>query len=73
MRAVTAAVACLSVALLVGMPAAMADPVLDGTLDGSDGNVDNDDHIVGEEMCAFPERPGRWRIAPPALDIGRLR
>ncbi len=65
MRAITAAVACLIIALLVGMPAAMADPVvLDGTLDGSEGNVDSDDHIVGEEMCAVPERPGP--------DIGRL-
>ncbi len=73
MRAVTAALAYLTIALLVGMPAAMADPVLDGTLDGSDGNVDTDDHIVGEEMCAFPERPGPWRFAPPALELGRLR
>ncbi len=71
MRAVTAALAFLIVALLVGMPAAVADPVLDGTLDGSEGNVDSDDHIVGEEMCAIPERPGPWRFAP--LDVGRLR
>ena len=74
MRAVTAAVACLTIALLAGMPAAMAEPVLDGILDGSDANVDtdgNDDHIVGEEMCALPARPGPWTYAP--LDFPRLR
>jgi hypothetical protein len=71
MRAVTAAVACLIIALLVGMPAAMADPVLDGTLDGGDRDVDTDDHIVGEEMCAIPVRPRPWTVAP--LDFGRLR
>lgn len=73
MRAVTAATACLIIALLVGVPAVMAEPVLDGTLDGSDGSADtegNDDYIVGEEMCAVPERPGPWTFVP--LDIGRL-
>ncbi len=74
MRAVTVALACLVRALFVGMPTAMADPVLDGILDGSDGNVGtdgNDDHIVGEEMCAVPARPGPWAFAP--LDFARLR
>lgn len=71
MRAVTAAVAWLAIALLVGMPAAMAEPVLDGTLDGSDQDVDSDDYIVGEEMCAVPERPGPGTFA--RLDFPRLR
>lgn len=71
MRTVTAAVACLTIALLAGMPAAMADPVLDDILDGSDEDVDSDDHIVGEEMCAVPERPGPWTFTQP--DFPRLR
>ncbi len=69
MRAVTAVLACLVIAPLVGAPAAMADPVLDGILDGSDQDVDTDDYTVGEEMCAIPERS--WTFAP--LDFARLR
>lgn len=73
MRAVTAALACLVIASLVGAPAAMADPVLDGHLDGNDEGVDTDDYTVGEEMCATPERPGPWTFAPSGLDFARFR
>ena len=74
MRAMTAVLACMVIAQLAGAPAAVADPVLDGYLDDGDGTADtdgNDDHIVGEEMCAIPVRPRPWTVAP--LDFGRLR
>ena len=85
MRAVTAVVAYLSVALLVGMPAAMADPVLDGTLDGGDRQKNSPyaGHAAGrspprdlwQDPHQFPRRldPGKRRHAAGRRRTSSLR
>ena len=65
MQRVTMVVAIFAIAVLAGASAATAGPLTD--IDWRDFIVDDDDgdHVVGEEMCAGPQRanprgaPGR--------------
>jgi hypothetical protein len=45
--------AFLMMATLAGAPAALADPLLDPDQDPF-SEIGEDDHEVGEEMCAWP-------------------
>ena len=48
-----AAAICMS-----GPSTAFAEPSPEQDQDAVDQIIDNDDHVVGEEMCAWP---ARWR------------
>ncbi len=54
MRKLSFMLAFLVMVAFIAAPAAMADPLPSPGVDDTDDRVGDEDHVVGEEMCAKP-------------------